>query len=88
MWRLWSVAACYEALITMTPDDYVNVKPSLATSCQRTSDGQGWRFTLREGVKFPSGNVMTADDVKYSLDRVLYAGDQPSQYLSNVVRFR
>lgn len=81
------VAACYEALITMTPDDYVNVKPALATAFQRTPDGKGWRFTLRDGVKFPSGNVMTADDVKYSLDRVLYVGDQPSQYLSNVARF-
>jgi peptide/nickel transport system substrate-binding protein len=81
------VAACYEALITMTPDDYVNVKPQLATAFQRTPDGTGWRFTLRDGVKFSSGNVMTADDVKYSLDRELFVGDQPSQYLSNVVRF-
>jgi peptide/nickel transport system substrate-binding protein len=80
-------AACYECLVTMTPDDYVNVKPALATSWKRTPDGTGWRFTLRQGVKFPSGAVMTADDVKYSLDRVLYVGDQPSQYLSNVVRF-
>ena len=80
-------AACYECLVTMTPDDYVNVKPALATSWVRTPDGTGWRFTLRQGVKFPSGAVMTADDVKYSLDRVLYVGDQPSQYLSNVVRF-
>jgi peptide/nickel transport system substrate-binding protein len=80
-------AACYECLVTMTPDDYVNVKPALATSWQRTPDGTGWRFTLRQGVKFSSGAVMTADDVKYSLDRVLYVGDQPSQYLSNVVRF-
>ena len=80
-------AACYECLVTMTPDDYVNVKPALATAWERTPDGTGWRFTLRQGVKFPSGAVMTADDVKYSLDRVLYVGDQPSQYLSNVVRF-
>ena len=78
------VAACYECLVTMTPDDYVNVKPALATSLQRTPDGGGWRFTLRDGVKFSSGNVMTADDVKYSLDRELHIGDQPSQYLSNV----
>ena len=81
------VAACYEALVTMTPDDYVNVKPALASSFARTPDGTGWRFTLRDGVKFSSGNVMTADDAKYSLDRELYVGDQPSQYLSNVVRF-
>lgn len=81
------VAACYEALLTMSPGDYVTVKPSLATAWQRTPDGKGWRFTLRDNVKFPSGNVMTADDAKYSLDRVLYVGDQPSQYLSNVVSF-
>ena len=80
------VAACYECLITMTPDDYVNVKPQLATAFQRTTDGTGWRFTLREGVKFPSGNVMTADDATYSLNRELYMGDQPTQYLSNVAR--
>jgi peptide/nickel transport system substrate-binding protein len=81
------VAACYEALLTMPPGDYVEVKPSLATAWQRTPDDKGWRFTLRDNVKFPSGNVMTADDAKYSLDRVLYVGDQPSQYLSNVVSF-
>ncbi len=81
------VAACYECLVTMTPDDYVNVKPALASSFQRTPDGSGWRFTLRDGVKFSSGNVMTADDAKYSLDRELHIGDQPSQYLSNVIRF-
>jgi len=81
------VAACYEALVTMTPGDYIGIKPSLATAWKRTPDGKGWRFTLREGVRFPSGNVMTADDFKYSLDRVLHVGDQPSQYLSNVAAF-
>lgn len=81
------VAACYECLVTMTPDDYVSVSPCLATSWQRTPDGKGWRFTLRDGVKFPSGNVMTADDWVYSLNRELRVGDQPSQYLSNIESF-
>ena len=49
------VASCYECLITMAPDDYVNVKPGLATSWQRTPDGTGWRFTLRDGVKYRAG---------------------------------
>src|SRR5689334_9038605 len=67
-------AAC-ETLVTMDPGDYINVKPQLATKWERTPDGKGYRFTLRDGVKFASGNLMTAEDVKFSLDRVLNLKD-------------
>src|SRR5262249_32593702 len=73
-----------DMLVTMDAGDYINVKPELATSWARTADGKGWRFTLREGAKFASGNDMTAEDVKWSLDRALYLGDQPSQYIANI----
>ena len=79
-----TVSACYDCLVTMTPGDYINLKPGLATSWARTPDGQGWRFTLRDNVKFASGNPMTAHDVKFSLDRVRYIQFQSSQYLTNV----
>lgn len=79
-----TVSACYETLLTMTPGDYINLKPALATKWERTSDGKGWRFTLRDNVKFVSGNPLTADDVKFSLDRVRYIRFQSSQYLDNV----
>ncbi|SDR62005.1 peptide/nickel transport system substrate-binding protein [Rhizobiales bacterium GAS113] len=79
-----TLTAAYDMLVTMDPGDSINLKPGLATKWARTPDGKGWRFTLREGVKFASGNPMTADDVKWSLDRVLYLGDQPSQYIANI----
>jgi len=79
-----TVSACYECLVTMTPGDYINLKPALATKWARTPDGKGWRFQLRENVKFASGNLMTAADVKFSLDRVRFIKFQSSQYLSNV----
>ncbi len=79
-----TVSACYDTLITMTPGDYINLKPRLATQWARTPDGQGWRFTLRDNVKFASGNPMTAHDVKYSLDRVRHIKYQSAQYLANV----
>ena len=44
--------AAYDSLVTLEPNDLVNPKPSLATRWQRTPDGRGWRFTLREGVKY------------------------------------
>lgn len=79
-----TVSACYDCLVTMTPGDYINLKPGLATQWARTPDGAGWRFTLRDNVKFVSGNPMTAADVKFSLDRVRFIQYQSSQYLTNV----
>lgn len=81
-----TLRAAYDMLVTMTPGDYINIKPALATKWEKTPDGQGWRFTLREGVKFASGNPMTAEDVKWSIDRVLNVADQPAQYISHVER--
>jgi peptide/nickel transport system substrate-binding protein len=81
-----SIEAAYETLVTMTPGDYINLKPALATQWARTPDGKGWRFTIREGVKFASGNPMTVEDVKWSFDRVLNLKDQPAQYIAHVDR--
>lgn len=81
-----TLLAAYDMLVTMAPGDYITIRPALATKWERTPDGKGWRFTLREGVKFASGNPMTAEDVKWSLDRVLYLGDQTAQYISHVDR--
>jgi len=78
--------AAYDTLLTMSPDDYLDLKPVLATRWARTPDGRGWRFTLRQGVKFASGAAMTAEDVKWSFDRVIGLKDQPSQYVQVIDR--
>jgi dipeptide transport system substrate-binding protein len=46
--------------------------PDLATEWSVSADGKAYTFKLRDGVKWHKGyGELTADDVKFSLDRVL-----------------
>ena len=45
--------------------------PWLAESHEITGDGHVWTFKLRSDVKFHDGTPMTADDVVYSMERIL-----------------
>ncbi len=78
--------AVYDTLVTQQPGDYEQVVPALATEWQRLDDGKRIRFTLREDVKFWDGSPLTAEDVKFSLDRLLNVKDQPAVYAQNLER--
>ncbi|MBZ0127787.1 MAG: ABC transporter substrate-binding protein [Rhodobacteraceae bacterium] len=46
-----------------------SIAPALAKSWDISADGLVYTFHLQSGVKFHDGTDMTADDVKFSLDR-------------------
>jgi peptide/nickel transport system substrate-binding protein len=58
----------YDGLLTR--DAKMNVVPELAASWKQL-DPTTYEFKLRPGVKFHSGEEMTAEDVKFTLDRML-----------------
>ena len=47
------------------------VKPRLATKWVISKDLTEWTFTLHEGVKFHDGSPFTADDVVWTVNRIL-----------------
>lgn len=68
----------YNAL-TRVDKDY-RVQPDLAESWEASEDGLEYTVHLREGVKFHNGEVMTADDVKYTLETYLASPSMQSTY--------
>lgn len=58
----------FNALLTF--DDRMQLKPELAESFSVLGNGV-LEFKLRRGVKFHDGNDFTADDVKFTLERLL-----------------
>lgn len=57
--------------------------PGLAESYQMSDDGLTYTFKLRQGVTFHNGDEVTAEDVKFSFDR-LRAKDSGYSYGSQV----
>ncbi len=47
------------------------VSPGIAKNWYLEEDGLTWVFLLRKGAKFHNGREITAEDVKYSFERVL-----------------
>ena len=76
--------AAYDGLVTYDAGDNITIKPALATEWAYLPDGKTIRFKLRQGVKFASGNPVTAEDVRFTFTRHLNIKDQPFQYISHL----
>ncbi|TKJ21858.1 ABC transporter substrate-binding protein [Blastococcus sp. CCUG 61487] len=70
---VWNVMRLYtRTLVTYSsqPGRTHELVPDLATDLGTVSeDGLAWTFTLREGVRFENGRAITAQDVKYGIQR-------------------
>ena len=59
--------AIHDGLVKPMPGK--SMAPSLAESWSAAKDGLSYEFVLRKGVKFHNGELVTAEDVKFSFER-------------------
>jgi peptide/nickel transport system substrate-binding protein len=85
MGSITPISNIYETLIRYSSDEETpGFLEGLATSWTTTPDGLSYNFTLREGVRFSNGNLLTAPDVKFSIERVL-SMDSPDTGVAKII---
>ena len=70
----------YDTLVEFKPSDLTQVAPRLADKWDISPDGLNYTFYLHPGVKFASGNPVTAEDVRFSWTRLKNLKGNPSFY--------
>jgi peptide/nickel transport system substrate-binding protein len=72
---------CYNTLVSMEGTSAGIVTGELAGSWKISDEGRRYTFYLRKGIEFQGGGGLTANDVKYSIERTLHLGQGPGNQL-------
>jgi len=72
----------YDRLLRYDVSDPSRLVPDLAKGWTVSADGRTFSFELRAGMKFASGNPITAEDVAFSLQRAVLLDKSPAFILT------
>lgn len=72
----------YDRLIGYDNEDVSKIFGVVAESWTISDDGKTYSFKIRQGMKFASGNALTAEDAAFSLQRVVKLDKSPAFILS------
>ena len=72
----------YDRLIRFDVNDPSKLVPDIAKSWAVSADGKTYTFEIKPGLKFASGNTLTAEDVVYSLHRAVVLDKSPAFILT------
>jgi peptide/nickel transport system substrate-binding protein len=61
----------YDYLVGTTADGQLSTTGGIATKWENSADHKRWTFHLRKDVKFHNGDPLTAEDVKFSIQRAI-----------------
>ena len=79
------IAPFYSLLLRVDPNDYTQVVGDVAERWTVADDKLSYTFTIRQGVTFHDGSLVTAQDVKASYDKIIFppagvVSDRQGQY--------
>ena len=72
----------YDRLMRYDVNDPSKLLPDVAKSWKLSADGKTYSFELKPGLKFASGNALTAEDVAFSLQRAVLLNKTPAFILT------
>jgi len=72
----------YDRLVRYDVADPAKLLPDVAKSWTVSADGKTITFEIKDGLKFASGNPLTAEDVAFSLQRAVILGKTPAFILT------
>ncbi|HKJ51734.1 MAG TPA: ABC transporter substrate-binding protein [Gammaproteobacteria bacterium] len=72
------IANIYDRIMMFEPEDLQNLVGGVAESWEISGDGKTITFTVRPDLKFHSGNPVRAEDVGWSLQRVVKLNKTPA----------
>ncbi|WP_269504436.1 ABC transporter substrate-binding protein [Burkholderia sp. IMCC1007] len=78
------VANTYDRLVRVDLRDPSKFNGDVAQSWTVSADGLTYTFKLRAGLKFHSGNPLTADDVAWSIQRAVLLDKGPAAVLTGI----
>lgn len=78
------VTQTYDRLVQYDAPDVQKLAPGLATEWKVDDANKTITFTIRDGVKFSSGNPVRAEDVVYSWKRVVVLNKAPAFVLTQL----
>lgn len=81
---MWLLRNVYDPLIRVDASDK-GVAPNLAESWEVSKDGLEYTFKLSPEAKFHNGRAVTAEDVRYSFDRLLRINKGVSWMIKGIV---
>ena len=78
------IANIYDRIMTYEAEDTQKLVPGVAESNSVSDDGKTITLKIRPGQKFHSGNPLTAEDVAFSIQRVIILNKTPAFIFSQL----